>query len=191
MEPLAVLRVLLSLAGALIIVFILWQLDKPQVLSFQAPNFTISPNTEEFKIRITLSSTYFRSRGRLYATMSSPFVGSFVRFSLNMSLDGVDWLEVPPRIEPPTPDNKTSYTYLGHVDLSQAAVVIQGRYLVPPQTLLPTNATKNAILSSFKGSVLVEPVLMPKDYVLLLLSFVALFNMLLAVLNAAFPSATY
>jgi hypothetical protein len=185
-----IVRLSLSIVIAGIIMFSLYQWDKPQVLDFQGPNFTVSPNITEFTRTITISSCYFRSRARLYVAMSSPFIDSFERFSLNMSLKGGDWSEVHPYTELPSLGDTTKYTLLGYVDLNQLDIVIQGRYLIPPQTLrLPANSSKEVALSSFKANIWVVTVLVPRDYLALLFSFMALLGACLGILSIVFPLA--
>jgi hypothetical protein len=125
-------RLLLPTLVAALLTYVLVWLNKPGELDFQAPNFLISDNITEATMIMTLSPSYFYSRAKFYVAMASPYIASFEKFSLNMSLDGINWSEIHPYTALPEPGNESAYTFLGYVDLGQMNIVIHVRYLIPP-----------------------------------------------------------
>lgn len=184
----AILLIIISLVLAVATTRALISTGKTEIESYEVPTqFTISNETKDFPpIQIhTTGPSYFTSVGRVYVYFSSPYATMFKTFEVNMSLDNVSWKEVP--LLDSQSNDRTKFADLGLVDLSRLVVVIYGRYYVPPQKVqLPPNVTKEDLLKSLKGNIMIQREPAPRDTIIELLVDVTLFGVFLRVADLLF-----
>jgi len=176
------------MAGILTYLFALW--SNRGIFVFQPPKIVVSPGVTETTVTVTGSPGYFHSTGILYVAISSPYIRSFEGLSFNMSLDGINWSEIHPYSRSPEVTNKSAFTSLGYVDVSQLNIVIHLRYLIPPQDLhdLPPGISGEDALNSFNGSIVVDVMTTPGDWIAFFLCWIALSGFFFGIINVIYPT---
>ena len=184
----AILMIIMSLVLAVAATQTLIFIGKQEIESYEVPpQFTISNETKDFppiQIRTT-GPSYFTSVGRVYVYFSSPYATAFKTFEVNMSLDNASWKRVP--LLNSQSNDRAKFADLGLIDLNRLLIVIYGRYYVPPQEVqLPPNVTKEDLLKSLRGNIMIERETAPRDRIIELLVDVTLFGVFLRVADLLF-----
>jgi hypothetical protein len=164
-----------------------------QIESYEAPlQFPISDEMIELPtMRIhTSGPSYFQSVGRVYAYFSSPYASTFKTFEVRMSLDNVSWTTVP--LLDSQSNELGKFADLGLVDLSGIVLEINIKCYIPAQQVhLPPNVTKEDLLNSVRGNIIIHKEMAPKDTVAVILVgatlFGTLFGIVLKVADELFP----
>jgi hypothetical protein len=182
----------ISLVVAIVLTSILATIGT-QIESYEAPSqFPISNEMIELStIRIhTSGPSYFHSVARVYAYFSSPYASTFKTFEVKMSLDNISWTTVP--LLDSQSNELGKFADLGLVDLSGIVLVINVKCYIPPQQVqLPPNVTKEDLLNSVRGNIIIHKEMAPKDTVAVILVgatlFGTLFGIVLKVADELFP----
>ena len=146
----------------------------------------ISPNKTAFGpiIMKTTGANYFKSIGRVYVNLWSPYAQYFTEFTIEMSLDGYYWHNVPIPSANPDPDNFKKWVDIGLVDLNKVSFPILARSNIPPQNILiPGNITEEQLSKSFRGGIHIHTQRSPRDKVIGILVIITLWNTLLRIVD--------
>lgn len=149
----------------------------------------ISPDKRAFGpiIMKTTGANYFKSIGRVYINLCSPYAQYFTEFTIEMSLDGHDWHNVPVPSANPDPDNFKKWVDIGLVDLNKVSFPIFARSNIPPQDILiPGNITKEELSNSFRGGIHIHTQRSPRDKIIRILVIITLWNTLLRIFDMVF-----
>lgn len=188
-RPIARLLCCLALAGILTYLFALW--SNQGIYAIPPMTIKASPDITETTLTIAGSPGLFHSVGTVSVALSQPYIRSFEKFSLNMSLDGSRWSEIHPHTELPEFTNKSAFTFLvGYVDLTQLNIVIHVRCLLPPQDLhdLPPGISAEHVLNSFEVGLVVHVMTTSKDWIAFLLCWIGVSGFFWIIINALFPT---
>jgi len=163
------------------------QINQQSLLDYNAPAFTTSQNVTEFTLNLYLSPSYFEPRGQLYFAASSPYINYLKEFNMSASLDGENWTEINVSQSPPSTSDRSGYTYLGFVDLTQLKITVYGEYYLPPQSGLPANVSEQDVQDSFRAYVWIDPFTTPYDLTLIAIVFVSILGASFSILSAFLP----
>lgn len=180
-----IITLVMAVALAFFVTYEITEINQQSLLDFSAPNLTASPNTTSFTLNLYLSPSYFEPRGQLYVAVSSPYTGYLKEFNLSMSLDGETWTVINVTPSPFNTNNKSGYTCLGYVDLTQLRIPIYGEYFLPPQLSgTPSNASEQEILNNLMVYVRIDPIITPYDLTLIVIVFVSLLGASFSILDS-------
>jgi hypothetical protein len=152
-------------------------------------NLTISPETKKDIIRIPINPGYFTSIGKVYILIYSPYSESYKEFKVNLSSDGNNWKEVPFYSSLPNEKDYSKYADLGYVELKKPYIDLYREVIIPPKEniTLPSGVTKEEFLNSFEFKMNLKRETTTQDNILLLITRIALFGVIFAVLNSFSP----
>jgi hypothetical protein len=171
------------------ILFLLLEVDKVQYLPVPLKvSHEVSEEVLEFQLPIMISPSYFSSLGKIYAYISSPYIKGFKEIKIELSADNLLWKEIPIYTAPP---NQNDEVEVGYIDLNKVNTVLYGRSYIPPQEIeKPNNVTKEQVLGSFKGNLIIKPIKTARDNILFIIIFITTFGVIYTILYS-FISPTF
>lgn len=145
----------------------------------------ISKEEKHSSFVITSGKRYFSSMGKVYSAISSQYIEYFDKIRIEMSTSGQTYEEIQIHEDKLEGKNTDRMTEIGYINLDQIHHEIYIKRYVPPQELsLPLDVSKEDVLRSFDGHILVSPIKTRKDIVILIIVFIAALGTSFTILNS-------
>jgi len=172
---------------SLVCIYTLWSFDKPRLgILFFKSTTSVSTNWTESESVFYVEPGYFHSAANVSVALSSKYADAFKSFKKEVSLDHIVWTEVHLYSSLPNTTESSEYSWVGYIDLNKISIPFYERTYVPPQQL-NVNATKEDVMNSLIGKVIVHSIVTPKDFTLTVLVFIAILGTSFGILNSLVP----
>lgn len=184
-----IFSILLSFVLSLVVVRLLFPVGTAEVnLLTESVTFHISEEFQDFTLFIeTTGTNYFHSIGEVSVCFWSPYSQYLSNSTLELSLDGYNWVEMQFSSLEPDIDKFTNYKKVGLIELNKLHIQLHGRQKYQAQIeSMPENLTRSKIIDSINGHIRIRAVKSPRDQIVGMLIIMSFYHAILRIIDMVF-----